>query len=118
MTRTAVKIGPGDQGKRMSLKDFDHAEAQDGYNYELSRGVILVSDVPDDRHLAQVDDIRQQLAEYRAAHRGIIQRVAGSGECKILLPQLETERHPDVAVYKTRSPEGETRWERWVPEVA
>jgi hypothetical protein len=46
MSTTATLIGPEDQGRRMSLAEFDHAEVRDGYLYELGRGVITVSDVP------------------------------------------------------------------------
>jgi hypothetical protein len=59
MPKTAIKIGPHDRGRRMSLEDFDHAEGQEGYLYELSRGVITVMDVPNPRHLAQVNAIRR-----------------------------------------------------------
>ena len=67
MTRTIVQIGPGDQGKQMSLADFDHAEGVGGYVYELSKGVITVMDVPDRKHLSQLNIARKQL--YRIGSR-------------------------------------------------
>ena len=54
MSKTITKIGPADHGRRMSLEEFDHAEGQEGYLYELSRGVITVADVPRRRHLLLV----------------------------------------------------------------
>jgi Uma2 family endonuclease len=116
MAQTVTRIGPADHGRRMSLEEFDVAEAREGYLYELSRGVITVSDVPNLRHLAQVDCLRQQLAEYRRENRGRIHSIAGSGECKILVAGLESERHPDVAVY-TEPPPEEDVWRAWIPEV-
>lgn len=116
MTQTVTKIGPADHGRRMTLDEFDKAEVREGYIYELSRGVITVSDVPNPRHLAQVDALRQQLSEYRATHPGQIRRLAGGGECKILLADLESERHPDLALYNTPSPE-EDVWSLWIPEI-
>ena len=62
MSRAIVKVGPADHGKRMSLDDFDKAEVQEGYLYELNRGVIVVSDVPRPRHLAMVNAARRQLS--------------------------------------------------------
>jgi Uma2 family endonuclease len=120
MTKTLVKVGPADHGKRMSLEEFDKAEPQEGRFYELSRGIVTVSDVPSRRHLALVDEIRQQVGVYRAAHRGVINTVAGGSDCKILLTELESERHPDIAIYKTSSAEHdeETLWMTWVPDVA
>ena len=38
MLKAAIKVGPADHGRRMSLADFDHAEVQEGYLYELGRG--------------------------------------------------------------------------------
>jgi Uma2 family endonuclease len=116
MAQTVTKIGPADHGRCMTLDEFDRAEAQEGYIYELSRGVITVSDVPSPRHLAQVDVLRQHLSEYRASHPGQIRRLAGSGECKILIADLESERHPDIAVYQTPPPQ-EDIWSSWLPEI-
>ena len=30
MSKTVTIIGPGDQGRRMSLAEFEHAEGEDG----------------------------------------------------------------------------------------
>ena len=51
MGKTIVKIGPADHGRRMSLKEFEHAKVQEGYLYELSRGIITLSDVPNRLHM-------------------------------------------------------------------
>lgn len=119
MSSAIVKVAPGDNGKRMSLDDFDRAEALEGYLYELGRGVIVVSDVPGRRHLAQVNEIRLQLTAYWVANRATIHTIAGGSDCKILLPALQSERHPDIAVYKTSpdSHDDETLWQTWVPEI-
>jgi hypothetical protein len=50
MSKTVNKIGPADNGRRMSLAEFEQAEGQEGYVYELSRGIITVSDVPTRMH--------------------------------------------------------------------
>jgi Uma2 family endonuclease len=117
MPKTVTRIGPADNGRRMSLEEFEPAEVQEGYLYELSRGLVIVSDVPDDKHLAQVDRIREQLYLYRAAHSDLIQRIAAGSDCKLLVPSLETERHPDVTVYKTPRPPGRDYWAAWIPEL-
>jgi Uma2 family endonuclease len=116
MRGTVVKVGPADNGRRMSLAEFDTAEAEPGYRYELSRGVVTVVDVPNRRHLVQVDEVRHQLSMYRAEHPERINTLAGSGECKILLPEEGSERHPDVAVYKFPPDEEEDLWANWIPE--
>jgi Uma2 family endonuclease len=64
----------------------------------------------------QVSTIREALSEYRRSHPGRIHTIAGSGECKLLITGVESERHPDVAVYKEPPPE-EDLWTTWIPEL-
>jgi Uma2 family endonuclease len=118
MLKAAIKVGPADHGRKMSLADFDHAEVQEGYLYELGRGIIVVSDVPKKQHLYQVSEIRKQFAAYELGHPGRIQVVASGSECKLLIGRYESERHPDLAIYKTSPPEeGDDFWSIWVPEL-
>ena len=119
-SKTITRIGPADQGRRMSLEEFEHAEAEEERLYELSRGVVTVVDVPKPGHLAQVLAIRRQLHAYDAANPGRIHTIASGGECKLLISGLESERHPDLAIYKTPPPEGKNDdeiWSQWVPEI-
>ena len=118
MSITTLKIGPGDNGRAMSLDDFDRAEAEEGHLYELSRGIITVVDVPQPRHFAQINATRRQFSRYDAAKPGTIYGIAGGAECKLLIAGLESERHPDLAVYKSPPPEGaEDVWSEWIPEI-
>jgi Uma2 family endonuclease len=121
MTRTTTRttiIGPADHGRRMSLEEFNHLEGQEGYLYELSRGVITVMDVPKLRHLAQVNVIHRQLRVYDAANPGRIHTIAGGFDCKILIAGLESERHPDITIYKRPPPKGvDDIWVHWVPTI-
>ena len=45
-----VQIGPADNGRRMTLEEFTEAEVEEGYRYELARGVLEVTEVPNDDH--------------------------------------------------------------------
>jgi len=58
--------------------------------------------------LAQVDEAREQFCY--PGDPGTIQRIGTGSECKILLPDLESERHPDLAIYMTPQPAGNV-WE-------
>ena len=60
MSKIAIKIGPADNGRRMSLEEFEQADVQQGHLYELSRGIITVSDVPNRLHLLVVAAIRDR----------------------------------------------------------
>src|SRR5207302_4967172 len=99
MLKAAIKVGPADHGRKMSLADFDHAEVQEGYLYELGRGIIVVSDVPKKRHLAQVLQTRKILSAYELANPDRIYAICGGSDCKLLIGGYESERHPDLAVY-------------------
>ncbi len=115
--RQKVSIGPSDNGRSMPLADFESAQGLPGYDYELSRGIITVVDVPNFRHLAQVDALREQLSAYRRANPGIIHTIAGEGGCKVLIRALGSERHPDWAIYLSPPPTGGDIWARWVPAI-
>jgi Uma2 family endonuclease len=80
--------------------------------------VITVSDVPKKRHFRQVDSIKQQLYVYKAAHPEVVRMIGTGSECKILAEGFESERHPDVAVYKTDPiAEDDDLWSVWTPEL-
>jgi Uma2 family endonuclease len=120
MSRTTTLLGPADHGRRMSLEEFEHAEGREGYLYELSRGVITVVDVPNPRHFKLVDAVRERFSDFRRRRPNLIYGIATGSECKLLIAGLESERHPDLAIYKTRPPEGDTDddlWSRWIPEI-
>src|SRR5438132_7504140 len=118
MLKAAIKVGPADHGRRMSLADFDHAEVQEGYLYELGRGIIVVSDVPKKRHLLQVLQIRETLSAYRHANPNRIYAICSGSECKLLIGRYYSERHPDLSIYKTSPPEDdENFWTTWIPEI-
>ena len=77
-------------------------------------------DVPSTGHLAQIVATRRQLHAYDAANPGRIHTIASGGECKLLISGLESERHPDLAIYKKPPPEGRNDdevWSLWVPEI-
>ena len=117
MGKTETRIGPGDHGRRMSLTDFDLAEGEEGHRYELSNGVITVANGPDRRHFGQVDDLRRQLYAYRAAHPQAVYCIGGGGEVKLLIAGAESERHPDVALYKRAPDDEDDLWATWVPDL-
>jgi Uma2 family endonuclease len=117
MRQAKVRIGRWAHGLPMSLEEFDKAEGQPGYIYELSRGMVTVYDIPGPKHLRMVHEARRQLLRYDQAHPGIIVGIASIGECKVLVAKLQSERHPDLAVYMSRPPGKGNIWRKWVPEI-
>lgn len=111
-------VGPSDHGRRMTLDEFDTAEGVEGRLYELSRGEVVVTDVPNPPHGDTLDALRELLSAYRGARPGVIQRMFSGSDCKILIESTQSERHPDVAVYKTPPPSRDASvWSFWVPEL-
>ncbi len=118
MIVTRIEIGPEDQGRIMSLEDFAHAEGRAGHGYELARGRVVVVEVPRVPHALVVQAVHRQLRAYDLAHQGRIYLLAGGSDCALRLPGMQSERHPDAAVYLTSPPAGDDPWSRWIPEIA
>jgi Uma2 family endonuclease len=119
MLTTTSRIGPADRGRKMTLDEFADAHAAPGFHYELGRGVVNVVEVPNPSHARMQHAVLRQLYAYDAIHPGIIQLVGPSGSSKMLIEFFESERHPDVAVYKTPPPaENSSVWAIWIPELA
>lgn len=121
MTRVAIRIGPADHNRPMTLAEFRSADGQDGYRYELGRGIIAVTNVPNRRHFAMVNATRHQLSVFEVANPGVVQYVAAGSDCKVVLAGMDSERHPDWAVYGTAMPtdvaNDEELWEAWIPDL-
>ena len=112
-----IIIGPADHGRRMPFDDFIEADFQEGWLYELARGVIDVTEVPGPSHGRIVRRVARMFDTYEAAHPGLIRYLAGGGECRLRLPGMQSDRHPDQAVYLDAEPTGPNVWKRWVPHI-
>jgi Uma2 family endonuclease len=98
MASIATRIGPADHGRAMSLEEFLEADEEPGYRCELARGVLEVTEVPNDPHGQVVSNFYRALAGYDSSHPGLIQRYGGAGEFRLWLPGMVSGRNPDVAV--------------------
>jgi len=103
----------------MSLKAFEFAETEEGRLYELARGYIVVSEVPGFSHMRCVGVLRRHLDHYQVENPDLVYEICGTMECKLLIPEWESERHPDIAVYFTppRNRKGRTLWRTWIPDL-
>ncbi|HEY3242395.1 MAG TPA: Uma2 family endonuclease [Phycisphaerae bacterium] len=115
---STYEIGPEDAGKPMSLDEFARVEGRPGHLYELSRGVIVVVDVPDVYHERVKGVIRDALVLYRVAHPGCINLMAEGSGYALRLPGMQSERHPDWAIYLNPPPVDVPQpWNFWIPEI-
>ncbi|MHB1559688.1 MAG: Uma2 family endonuclease [Isosphaeraceae bacterium] len=101
----------------MTLEAFGHAEFQEGWRYELARGVVEVTEIPGLWHGQIVMRIARLFFVYAERHPGIIAYQAGAGECRLRLPGMVCDRHPDQAIYLDPPPPGPNVWARWIPHI-
>jgi Uma2 family endonuclease len=95
---STTRIGPANHGRSMTLEEFLEAEEEDGYRYELARGVLEVTHVPNDPHGLTVWHLLSMIAVYARERPGVIYRAGGGSEFHVWLPGLKSGRNPDVAV--------------------
>jgi Uma2 family endonuclease len=95
---STIKIGPADHGRLMTLDEFLEAEVEEGYRYELARGVLEVTHVPNDPHGSIVWNILRFIALYDTSHPQVIHRAGGGSEFRFWLPAMISGRNPDVGV--------------------
>ena len=101
---TPIRISLADHGREMTLQEFLEAEEEDGYRYELARGVLEVADVPNDPHGVIVSNLYISVARYRLDHPGAIDRYGGGNEFRFWLPGMVSGRNPDLAVVLRGAP--------------
>src|SRR5947209_20577941 len=97
MATVRTRIGPADQGRKMTLEEFWEAEEQPGYLYELARGVLEVSEVPGESHYQVVDNLHEAFSTHRRRYPNLILRVGRGSDVQYIIPDLHTARHPDLA---------------------
>jgi Uma2 family endonuclease len=119
LARSNTILGPRDHGRKMTLKAFEFAEVEEGYQYELARGYVVVSEVPIYPHASMVAIIRNHLGRYHLENPDELHLILEGGSNKLVIFDWESERHPDIAVYlsKPKGKKDRTMWRTWVPEL-
>lgn len=117
-TLSISPVGPEHNGRRMTLAEFVRVAGRAGHTYELEKGVVVVVDVPGVPHMLLVQAIRRAIFLYRHHHPERVYVIATGSECALRMPEIESERHPDLAVYLFPPPvEGDQPWEYWIPDL-
>ena len=97
-------IGPADHGSSMTLEEFLEADVVEGYRYELARGVLEVTQVPNDPHRQVVTNLYDAIARYRRMCPGRVLSYGGGAEFQLGLPGMITGRNPDLGVVLVGTP--------------
>ena len=111
---TVLKLGPADQGRPMTVKEFFAGDYQEGYQYELIDGKLYVSPVPDLPYDRLEEWLAFLLKLYARDHPGVINYVTSKG--RVFVPDRPgaTCPEPDVTAYRgfpLDRPLDEVRWE-------
>jgi Uma2 family endonuclease len=101
---TALRIGPADHGRAMALDEFLEADVEEGFRYELARGALEVTNVPNDPHGDVVCNLYRAIGRYDEQHPGFIRRYGGGNEFQFVLPGMDSGRNPDLAVVLRGAP--------------
>jgi Uma2 family endonuclease len=111
--RTQLYLTPKDQGRPLTLDEFEHADAREGYRYELIDGRLEVSPVPELPHDHLMDWLHKLLLEYATQHSEIINRISASARVFVPGRRATTAPQPDLAAYHNYPYRGAIRLLRW-----
>lgn len=118
-SRRRRTLGPADHGRRMSFPEFVRCDFQEGWSFELARGLVVVTDIPSFDHCRTVGRLATLFEVYNLHHPGHILYRAGGQECRVRAPGMRSDRHPDQAVYLDPEPPitDSSIWTVWVPSL-
>lgn len=111
-------LTPKDQGRALSLEEFEHAGGLEGYHYELIDGKLEVSPLPNLSHDFIRKWLERRLDHYSDHHPEIISHV--QAPARVFVPErpATTTPEPDVAAYRdfpTDPSVDELNWEDFSP---
>lgn len=107
MSTTKLQLGPADNGRRLSIQEFRDADEEEGYRFELGRGVLEVTEVPNTRHRRVVGNLYRMIARYDLDHPGVIETFGGGSEFRLWITARESGRNPDLGVVLEGTPKDE-----------
>ena len=117
--QTKIYLTPADHGRPLSWEEFERADAEEGFRYEMIEGKVFVSPVPNLPHDDIVEWLKNLFVAYSQQHPDIIRRVKGPARV-FLAERTEdiTAPEPDVACYATDPsdlPKAERNWRNVTP---
>jgi Uma2 family endonuclease len=115
---TALKLGPADHGRPMSLQEFLAGDYQEGSLYELIDGRLYVSPLPDPPENVVEQWLHFKLKLYSRDHPAVVNYVTNKARVFVPGRPRATALEPDVAVYRKfplDRPLRELRWQELSP---
>jgi Uma2 family endonuclease len=87
---TMLKLGPADHGRALTFEEFLAGDFAEGYKYELIKGRLHVSPLPDPPQNHVEDWIVDKLKAYKTTHPEVINFVTNKA-------RVYVDGHPDVS---------------------
>jgi Uma2 family endonuclease len=114
----ATKLGLADHGHPVTLDEFESAEFEEGYRYELIDGRLYVTPMPNLPEDSNSMWLLEKLLAYKARHPKAIKYV--SPKARVFVPGRPevTCPEPDISVYRvfpTNVPIRERKWQNYSP---
>lgn len=111
--KTVLTLGPDDHGRALTLDEFLAARGQEGHRYELIRGRVHVSPVPDLPHDCVLEWLDGRLGECARLHPEVLNYITLHG--RVFVPEQDevTAPEPDLAGYRDFPLHVPIRQRRW-----
>jgi Uma2 family endonuclease len=114
----ATKLGLADHGKRVGVAEFESAEFEEGYRYELIEGRLYVSPQPHWSEVRLENWLLKKLMAYSDRHPEVINYVINKVRVVVPGSRGRTTPEPDLAAYADAPLDdetGEVNWEQVSP---
>lgn len=114
MSIAQLKLGPADHDRPLTLDDFESADYEPGFKYEIIDGRLYVAPEANLAEHQLEKWLTRKLERYADDNPDVINFVAEKGRVFIPVRRFTTIPEPDIACYHgfpTDAPLGEVSWE-------
>src|SRR6478672_5571198 len=113
MSIATRQLGLADHGHPVALEEFESAEFQEGYKYEIIDGRLYVAPMPNLPEDQNVAWLYEKLVAYKLKHPNVIRYL--SQKARVFVPGREELScpYPDISVYRLFSSDPPPREQRW-----
>jgi len=108
-----LQIGPADHDLSITEEDFDSAEFEEGFLYEIIEGKVYVSPLPNYPEAYLESWMLQKLFGYSAQHPGVISWISNKTRVYVRGKKKPTVPEPDISCYTDPMPDVPLREIRW-----
>jgi Uma2 family endonuclease len=117
-TATRLKLTPKDHGREIDPDEFDAADGEEGYHYEIIDGRVYVSPVPDNPTDSLERWLFEKLFLYSREHPEVINYLSPKTRVFVHSRPKATKPEPDIAAYNDyphHLPRRQRRWQDFSP---